>query len=98
MGGLPRDEQGVSRMMQALGRKYVQYFNFTHGRAGTLWEGRYKSTLVDADNYLLTVYRYIELNPVRASMVDHASEYPLVQLSRQCVGQAHPATDATSDV
>lgn len=71
----PRDEQGVSRMMQAQGRKYVQYFNFTYGRTGTLWEGRYKSTLVDADNYLLTVYRYIELNPVRASMVGHASEY-----------------------
>ena len=70
------DAQGVSRMMQALGRKYVQYFNYTHGRSGTLWEGRYKSTLVDADNYLQTVYRYIELNPVRASMVDHASEYP----------------------
>ena len=72
----PSDQQDVSRMMQGLGRKYVQYFNFTHGRTGTLWEGRYKSTLVDADNYLLTVYRYIELNPVRANMVSHASDYP----------------------
>ena len=72
----PGDEESISRMMQAQGRKYVQYFNFTHGRSGTLWEGRYKSTLVDADNYLLTVYRYIELNPVRANMVTHASEYP----------------------
>ncbi|MEK6749295.1 MAG: transposase [Pseudomonadota bacterium] len=72
----PSDEQGLSRMMQALGRKYVQYFNHTHGRTGTLWEGRYKSTLVDAATYLLTVYRYIELNPVRAKMVLHASEYP----------------------
>lgn len=72
----PSDQQGVSRMMQSLGRKYVQYFNFTYGRTGTLWEGRYKSTLVDADNYLLTVYRYIELNPVRANMVRHASDYP----------------------
>ena len=71
----PSDELGNSRMMQALGRKYVRYFNFTYGRTGTLWEGRYKSTLVDADHYLLTVYRYIELNPVRASMVAHASEY-----------------------
>ena len=62
--------------MQALGRKYVQYFNFTYKRTGTLWEGRYKSTLIDADNYLLTVYRYIELNPIRANMVDHASEHP----------------------
>lgn len=47
----PETNKGVSRMMQAQGRKYVQYFNFTYGRTGTLWEGRYKSTLVDADNY-----------------------------------------------
>lgn len=72
----PQSEQGVSRMMQAQGRKYVQYFNYTYRRTGTLWEGRYKSTVVDADNYLLTVYRYIELNPVRAKMVTHAAEYP----------------------
>lgn len=72
----PKGEQGVSRMMQAQGRKYVQYFNFCYERTGTLWEGRYKSTLVDAEHYLLTVYRYIELNPVRANMVAHASEYP----------------------
>ncbi|MGH1372862.1 MAG: transposase [Cellvibrionaceae bacterium] len=72
----PSDEQCVGRMMQAQGRKYVQYFNFKYSRTGTLWEGRYKSTLVDTDYYLLTVYRYIELNPVRANMVAHASEYP----------------------
>lgn len=69
-------EQGISRLMQAQGRKYVQYFNHIYGRTGTLWEGRYKSTLVDSESYLLTVYRYIELNPVRADMVSHASEYP----------------------
>ncbi len=72
----PSGEQGISRLMQALGRRYVQYINFTYGRTGTLWEGRYKSTLVDSDSYLLTVYRYLELNPVRAGMVTHASEYP----------------------
>ena len=72
----PENEHSVSRMMQAQGRKYVQYFNYTYGRSGTLWEGRYKSTVVDADNYLLTVYRYIELNPVRAEMVNHAADYP----------------------
>ena len=83
----PCDEQGVSRMMQAQGRKYVQHFNFTHGRTGTLWEGRYKSTLVDADNYLLTVYRYIELNPVRASMVAHASEYPWSSYQANALGK-----------
>lgn len=83
----PSSEQGVSRMMQAQGRKYVQYFNFTYGRTGTLWEGRYKSTLVDADNYLLTVYRYIELNPVRASMVAHASEYPWSSYQGNALGK-----------
>ena len=72
----PGDKTGLSRIMQALGRKYVQYFNHSYDRTGTLWEGRYKSTLVDSENYLLTVYRYIEMNPVRAEMVRHASEYP----------------------
>ncbi|MDF1615803.1 transposase [Desulfurivibrio dismutans] len=95
----PGDELGVSRMMQALGRKYVQYFNFTYGRTGTLWEGRYKSTLVSADNYLLTVYRYIEMNPVRAGMVDHASEYPWSSYQGNALGKpvqlltAHPLYD-----
>jgi putative transposase len=81
------DEQGVSRLMQAQGRKYVQYFNFTYGRTGTLWEGRYKSTLVDADNYVLAVYRYIELNPVRAGMVSHASEYPWSSYQSNALGK-----------
>lgn len=83
----PDDQQGLSRMMQGLGRKYVQYFNFTYGRTGTLWEGRYKSTLVDADNYLLTLYRYIELNPVRANMVSHASDYPWSSYQGNAVGK-----------
>ena len=55
--------------MQALGRKYVRYINNAYGRTGTLWEGRFKSAVVDTDRYLLTCYRYIELNPVRANMV-----------------------------
>ena len=83
----PSDEQGISRLMQALGRRYVQYFNFTHGRTGTLWEGRYKSTLVDSDSYLLTVYRYLELNPVRAGMVAHASEYPWSSYQANALGK-----------
>ena len=59
----------VSRMMQSLGRRYVRAFTARHGRTGTLWEGRYKSCLVDNDGYFLTCLRYIELNPVRAAMV-----------------------------
>lgn len=62
--------------MQNLGRRYVQYFNYTHGRSGTLWEGRFKSCLVQDSLYLLHVYRYIELNPVRAEMVVDPAHYP----------------------
>jgi putative transposase len=72
----PSDELGVARMMQAVGRFYVRYVNTIYQRTGTLWEGRYKSTLVDSDRYFLTVSRYIELNPVRAEMVEHPSMYP----------------------
>jgi putative transposase len=66
----------VSRMMQGIGRWYVSEFNIRHGRTGTLWEGRYKSCLVDTETYLLACYRYIELNPVRAGLVDDPSDYP----------------------
>jgi len=72
----PSTETGVSQLMQALGRCYVMYVNKTYKRTGTLWEGRYKSTLVDSECYFLTVSRYIELNPVRANMVKHPAEYP----------------------
>ena len=71
----PMAEYSVSQMMQALGRRYVFYVNKTYTRTGTLWEGRYKSSLIDSDRYLLTCMRYIELNPVRAHMVDHPGEY-----------------------
>jgi putative transposase len=71
----PDDEQGPARMMQAVGRRYVRYVNTRHGRTGTLWEGRYKSVVVDSESYLLVCSRYIELNPVRAGMVVHPGEY-----------------------
>ncbi len=72
----PHTKNGISKVMQSIGRYYVQYFNYTYGRTGTLWEGRYKATLIDSDGYLLTCSRYIELNSVRAQMVNHPSEYP----------------------
>ena len=73
----PRTENGISKMMQMLGRYYVQYFNYMYKRTGTLWEGRYKASLIDTERYLLTCMRYVELNPVRASgMADHPAEYP----------------------
>lgn len=66
----------VGEMMQRLGRSYVQLFNRRHGRTGTLWEGRYKASLVDNDRYLLQCLRYIELNPVRAALVDDPAAFP----------------------
>ena len=71
----PQHDGAVSSMMQSVGRRYVQYFNYQYQRSGTLWEGRYKSCLVQAEKYLLEVYRYIEMNPVRAKMVEDPSEY-----------------------
>lgn len=71
----PQDDSGVSKMMQAVGRRYVQYFNREYRRSGTLWEGRFKSCLVQDEIYLLELYRYIELNPVRAGMVKDPGEY-----------------------
>jgi putative transposase len=61
--------------MQALGRRYVRRFNTRHRRSGTLWEGRYRSTVVQTDRYLLACMRYIDLNPVRAGLVEEASAY-----------------------
>ena len=71
----PLQENAVSKMMQALGRQYVRYFNYIYRRSGTLWEGRFKSCVVDTPHYLLLCYRYIELNPVRAAMVNYPEEY-----------------------
>lgn len=71
----PTDDSGPSRMMQQLGRRYVRYFNTKYQRSGTLWEGRFRSSLIDTDRYLLACYRYIELNPVRARMVSTPSAY-----------------------
>lgn len=81
-------EQGaLGRMMQSLGRNYVRYFNSRHQRTGTLWEGRFKSSLVDSERYLLTCYRYIELNPVRAGIVDHPERYRWSSFSCNARGQ-----------
>lgn len=73
----PTKDQAVTKMMQSLGRRYVQYVNHQYRRTGTLWEGRYRASLVQSERYVLTCYRYIELNPVRAQgMVDHPGDYP----------------------
>lgn len=84
----PQAENAISQMMQALGRQYVRYFNYTYKRSGTLWEGRYKSCLVDAERYLLELYRYIELNPIRASMVEDPASYVWSSYQINALGKA----------
>jgi putative transposase len=71
----PSSENAISRLLQYLGRLYVRYFNFAYTRSGTLFEGRFKSSLVQQERYLLTCLRYIELNPVRAGMVTDPGDY-----------------------
>ena len=72
----PSEPSSPSRMMKRLGEVYVAHFNKRHGRTGTLWEGRFKSSVVDSALYLLQCYRYIELNPVRAGMVTRPRDHP----------------------
>lgn len=72
----PETPEGIPEMMQSVGRRYVRYFNQRQGRTGTLWEGRYKSTLIQAERYLLACMAYIDLNPVRAGLVRDAADYP----------------------
>jgi putative transposase len=71
----PTISDGISRTIQSIGRNYVQYFNECYQGSGTLWEGRYRATVVDGKNYLLTCCRYIELNPVRSQLVEKPGDY-----------------------
>ena len=96
----PDDDDGPSHMMQSIGRKYVRYVNERYERTGTLWEGRFKSSLVDSERYFLTCSRYIELNPVRAQMVADPDQYPWSSHRHNALGKAdalitpHEAYDA----
>ena len=79
---------GIAKMMQSIGRRYVQYINRSYHRTGSLWEGRFKSSLVQAEEYLLTCMRYIELNPVRANMVNDPAQYRWSSYRHNGLGQA----------
>lgn len=81
-------EEGIAKLMQSLGRRYVQYINRSYRRSGSLWEGRYKSSLVQAETYLLTCMRYIELNPVRADMVNDPGQYRWSSYRHNGLGQS----------
>jgi putative transposase len=92
-----RESDGASNLMKHLGQRYVQYVNRCYKRSGTLWEGRFRSSIVQMENYLLRCHRYIELNPVRAGMVEHAADYPWSSFRANAIGNAdrivtpHPA-------
>jgi putative transposase len=71
----PAAPDGASKMMKHLGQRYVQYFNRKHKRTGSLWEGRFRSSLIDSEGYLMRCHCYIEMNPVRAGMVQKPSDF-----------------------
>jgi len=86
----PQEKESISRMLQHVGRRYVPYINHTYGRTGTLWEGRFKASLVQEERYLLTCCRYIELNPVRAQMVQRPEMYRWSSYRCNALGAADP--------
>ena len=72
----PARPDALSRVMQAVGRQYVRRFNHRHDRTGTLWEGRFRASLIQGDRHLLACQRYVEMNPVRAGMVARPEQFP----------------------
>jgi putative transposase len=80
----PPTDDALSKMMQSVGRSYVRYFNDRTQRTGTLWEGRYKSTVIEADSHLLTCMVYMDLNPVRAGLAAYARDYPWSSHGHYC--------------
>jgi putative transposase len=83
----PRDEDSLPKTMQALGRRYVRHVNWVYGRSGTMWEGRYRAALIDAQNCLLACMRYIELNPVRAKLAAHPRDYQWSSYRAHALGE-----------
>jgi len=83
----PTDKQGISRAMQYIGRRYVRYINDTYGTSGSIWEGRYKASLIHDEQYLLTCMRYIELNPVRAKMTNAPGRYRWSSYRANAIGK-----------
>ena len=83
----PKKAEAVPKLMISLGRRYVQYINRSYRRTGTLWDSRYKSSLVQAETYLLACQRYIELNPVRAAMVEDPAHYRWTSYRANGLGQ-----------
>jgi putative transposase len=84
----PSRQDSAASMMKHLGQRYAQYVNRTYRRCGTLWEGRFRSCLMQTEDYVLACYRYIELNPVRAGLVRHARAYRWSSYRANAEGQA----------
>lgn len=90
----PAHDAAASQMMQRVGRIYVRAFNERHGRTGTLWEGRFRSSLIDSERYLLVCQRYIEENPVRAGMVRDPRDYAWSSHRHYADGKRDPVVHA----
>ena len=83
----PKDKQQLAMFMQIMANRYVRYYNTSHHRTGTIWEGRFKSCLVDSDHYLFALYKYIEMNPVKANMVDDIADYQWSSYHHNALGE-----------
>lgn len=86
----PMNPNGISRVMQSVGRRYVRYFNDRYRRTGTLWEGRYRATVIDTEQYFFTCSRYIEENPLRAGMLRDLAEYGWSSYGCNALGREDP--------
>jgi putative transposase len=80
----------IPRLMQSVGRRYVSHVNREYRRTGTLWEGRYKSTILDSESYVLVCHRYVESNPVRAKLVSRPEDYPWSSYRHNALGHGDP--------
>ncbi|MGE3297725.1 MAG: transposase [Porticoccaceae bacterium] len=94
----PQEDASISRLMQHVGRRYVLYVNKRYRRSGTLFEGRHEASLVAADDYLVTCYRYIELNPVAAGMVQSPEQYRWSSYHHHAWGKANSLIQDTTSI
>ena len=86
----PTDKAQLAKFMQSIANRYVRYFNTRHHWTGIIWEGRFKSCLVDSDHYLFALYKYIEMNPINAGIVKELEDYQWSSYQHNALGQADP--------
>ncbi len=86
----PEAKQSLSRTLQSIGRRYAQYYNQSFESSGSIWDSRYKATIIDSKTYLLTCMRYIELNPVRHELANHPKSYPWSSYKYNALGEKSP--------